>query len=236
MKKALIIQHVPHEGPGIIQDGLKKSGIDAEFVKIYKEKLSPDAIDGKCALIILGGPMGVYEEEIYPFMKTELKLIESALKKNIPVLGICLGAQLLAKAAGARVYKGQKKEIGWYKLDLNQSALSDRLFLGMPDEIMVFQWHGDTFDIPVGAKNLASSGLFPNQLLKVGHNAYGLQFHLEVTPEMIREWFRINFSELAAIKYIDPDKAIGDTNKYWHGLRMYGDAVFSRFLRAIGSL
>jgi GMP synthase-like glutamine amidotransferase len=176
--------------------------------------------------------MGVYEEERYPFITDELHLVERALKAGQHVLGICLGAQVLAKAAGARVNKGRTKEIGWFNVSLTSEGERDWVFSGLQRELKVFHWHGDTFDIPREGKNLASSELYQNQILHVGKRAYGIQFHLEVTEEMVREWIELSEEELQAFK-IDPRVIIKETPGNIGPLHRYGDAVFSRFLRSI---
>ena len=231
MARALVIRHVPHEGLGIIKRPLEKD-FTVEYFDMYRGAALPPTTDGYDALIVMGGPMGVYEDDVYPFIRSELRLIESALKKRVPTLGICLGSQLLAKAAGAEVYKGKAKEIGWYKVELDLESGEDWLFLGFPDEFTVFQWHGDTFDLPKGGVRLASSELFPNQVIKVGPCAYGIQFHLEVTEEMIREWLMINSDELAGLKgKIDPEKILKETPANIEGLHSLGRALVARFLR-----
>lgn len=231
MAKALVIRHVPHEGLGLIKRPLERDFI-VEYFDMHRGAALPPAIDGYDVLVVMGGPMGVYEYDKYPFIKHELRLIESALKKRVPTLGICLGAQLLAKAAGADVYKGKAKEIGWYKVELDTETKNDWLFLGFPDEFTVFQWHGDTFDLPKGGVRLASSELFPNQVIKVGPCAYGIQFHLEVTEEMIREWVWINSDELRALKgKIDPEEISKETPDNIGGLHSLGKALVARFLR-----
>ncbi|VAV84630.1 Glutamine amidotransferase, class I [hydrothermal vent metagenome] len=230
MKKVLIIQQVAHEGPGRIGEVIESSGIVPEFVMAFEGQRIPKTLDGDTALIVLGGPMGVGDDDRYPFLKDEISLIESALKIGAPVLGICLGSQLLAAAAGARVYSGAVKEIGWYPLYINSEGKADRILEGLPSEIEVFQWHGDTFDVPGGAVNLASSELFPNQLIRVGEHAYGLQFHLEVTAEMISEWLSVNAQELEGVKgVIDPGEIRAKTSTVMTELERMGQSVFLKF-------
>lgn len=231
MSSVLVLQHVESEGLGIIENALRQKGVRACYIKIFKGEKIPRDTDVHDGLIILGGPMGVYEEDIYPFIKDELMLIKTAIKNNIPILGICLGAQMLAKAAGADVYKGKKKEIGWYKVKLSDEGKRDSLFIGLPEEFTVFQWHGDTFDIPANSKCLASSELFPNQIIKAGSNAYGLQFHLEVTEDMIKNWINLNDGELDSVKsYINPKNIINETANHIKTIHKYGEIVFLRFL------
>ena len=229
MKKVLIIQHVPHEGPGIIRGALRSFEVD--FLKVYRDRMVR-SLDGYSALVVLGGPMGVYEEDKHPFLKDEIKLIESAIKKDIPTLGVCLGSQLIARAAGARVYKGEKKEIGWYDISLTPEGKRDPLLLGLPSAFEVFQWHGDTFDIPAGGVSLASSALFANQAVRVG-SAYGFQFHLEVTEDMVSEWIEVNGEELAPLGYIDPLAISAQTPGKLPALHAAGGAVLARFFRGV---
>lgn len=231
MKKVLIIQQVAHEGPGSIDDAVSDSDIEVDLVLAYAGQSIPKTLDDDQGLIVMGGPMGVCDDDRYPFLKDEIRLIEVALSSDTPVLGICLGAQLLARAAGARVYSGTEKEIGWYPLSFNDNAQQDRLFQGLPTSVNVFQWHGDTFDVPEGGVNLASSALFPNQLIRVGENAYGLQFHLEVTVEMITQWLSVNSEELEELKgVIDPGEIRAKTSTAMPELKSMGQSVFSRFL------
>ncbi len=234
MTKALVLQHVAHEGLGTIFSELVSRRIKADYIRLYMGHELPDELREYSCLIIMGGPMGVYEENIYPFIAAELKLIEKALALDMPVLGICLGAQLMARAAGSVVYQGETKEIGWYGLSLTSDGQRDPLFTGLPEEFTVFQWHGDTFDVPSGATLLASSLRFPNQLIRIGKNGYALQFHLEVMDVMIREWIEINRAELDGLKgQIDPRVIIRETRAHIPPLKGYGEKVFSNFFDLI---
>jgi GMP synthase (glutamine-hydrolysing) len=233
MARVLVIRHVAHEGLGVMKRPFEM-GFEVDYIDIYRNDVVPSRLDGYDGLIALGGPMGVYEEDKYPFIKAEVKLIEEALKKRVPMLGICLGSQLLAKAAGARVYKGGAKEIGWHDVTLTEDSDDDRLFLAFPDKFRAFHWHGDTFDVPRGALMLASSELFPNQVIKVGPLAYGIQFHLEVTEKMIREWISVNHGELASLKgQVDPKAILKETPASIEGLNRLGSALASRFGRMV---
>ncbi len=210
--KFLVIQHEACEPLGAFENGLEERGIEYEYVRLFEEDV-PENLDGYSGLIIMGGPMNVYQEDEYPFLRAEDVLIKEALKNNLPILGVCLGAQLIAKAAGARVKKGSKKEIGWYKIRLTEEGKRDPVFSMFEEEFRVFQWHGDTFDIPDGAVKLAENSLY-NQAFRI-KNAYALQFHIEVTEEIIKDWMRKYDEEVRSLKgQIDPEEILKDTGRY----------------------
>ena len=184
----LIIKHIDIEGPGTLGDFLKSKGEDFCIIELGAGELLPDDPKVFKAVVVLGGPMNVDEEHIYPFLKPENDFIQKVLKAGIPYLGICLGSQLLAKAAGAKVVKSPVKEIGWYQVQLTDSGKKDPLFKDYQESDPIYHWHGDMFEIPSGGQLLAKAEGCPHQALKVGKNAYGLQFHVEVTDKSIKEW------------------------------------------------
>jgi GMP synthase-like glutamine amidotransferase len=188
MKKILIIKHVDIEGPGTIEEFLVDSGWNVSQINLGSGEMLPASPEGMDAVICMGGPMNAYEEEKYPFLKNEDAFIKQVIAFRIPFLGLCLGAQLLAKAAGAKVMKAPAKEIGWYQVSLTKDGKKDRLFRSAPSNFMVFQWHEDTFELPENGVLLARSDRCENQAFRIGKNAYGLQFHIEVTPPMIESW------------------------------------------------
>ncbi len=184
--KVLAFRHVPFEDVGHIRPVLESHGVEVECVDLYRPGAPlPDAhrADG---LIFMGGPMSVNDD--LPFLATEMAFIRDAVGRDQPVFGVCLGAQLIAKALGAAVRRNSQKEIGWFEVELTEAAASDRLFQGMGPTLPVFQWHGETFDLPPGATLLASSPACRNQAFRLGKATYGIQFHPEVTPEMIAQW------------------------------------------------
>lgn len=184
----LIIKHINIEGPGTLGEFLAKNQVKTDIVNIDKGEKLPKNFNNISAIIILGGPMNVYEVEKYPFLKTEEEFIKRAIEKNIPVLGICLGAQLLAKSLGAEVKKSPEKEIGWSKVRLTKDAFQDRLFKGLEKKLDVFQWHEDMFELPKKSVLLAESAACPSQAFRFGKNCYGLQFHLEIDKSIIDSW------------------------------------------------
>jgi GMP synthase (glutamine-hydrolysing) len=187
----LIIKNVFSEGPGTIADYLKAHNIPYSICDLSIGDVVPE-LDSFSHLIIMGGPMAVYEMHRYSYLVNEALLINTAIKANKYVLGVCLGAQMVAHVLGAKVYPGQKKEIGWYEVALTPEGMSDHLMsaLALPDRnvAQVFQWHGDTFDLPRDTAWLASSDLFPNQAFRYADRVYALQFHIEVTPAIVRGW------------------------------------------------
>ena len=185
MPKILALQHTPKETLGTIAYALDSVGLSWDYVRAFEGDLVPNSIDGAVGLVVMGGPMGVYEGAQYPYLKDELKLIERALKADIPVLGVCLGSQLLACALGANVLKADHREIGWHDVMLTTHATSNSLFSGIPSKFKAFHWHGDIFELPDGSSLLASSAMTVNQAFNYSDLAYGFLFHMEVTEEII---------------------------------------------------
>jgi GMP synthase (glutamine-hydrolysing) len=156
----------------------------------------------------MGGPMNVDQADEFPFLATEVGWLRRAVEAGLPTLGVCLGAQLLAKSLGSRVYPHRVKEIGWYELELLPAATDDRLFAGARNRETVFQWHGDTFDLPQGAVQLARGASCEQQAFRYGPAAYALQFHVEMTARMVDDWFAepCMCGEAAALNYVDPEE------------------------------
>jgi GMP synthase (glutamine-hydrolysing) len=188
MRKVLVFQHVAHKILGTLNPTLKGSGLNMRYVNFERTPDDQPSVQKYNGLIILGGHMGVYEAEKYKHIKVEMQLIEEALKKEIPILGICLGAQLLAHVLGADVKKNHEKEIGWCDIDLTEDGLKDPLLSHFRPREKIFQLHGDTFDIPKSAVHLAKSDVCHGQAFRYGDKVYGLQFHLEVDQPMIQRW------------------------------------------------
>ena len=184
--RVLAFRHVPFEHLGRIEPELVRRGIGIDYADLYQPGAAepdPARYDG---LIFMGGAMSVNDG--LPHLEREARWIAQAVEAGRPVLGVCLGAQLIAKAMGARVYRNPVKEIGWFEIELTGEGAADPLFAGVGPRETVFQWHGETFDLPPGARWLASSTACCHQAFRIGSSAYALQFHLEVTPEMIADW------------------------------------------------
>ncbi|MEM8574306.1 MAG: glutamine amidotransferase [Pseudomonadota bacterium] len=193
MKNAVAIYHVAFEDAGTLGPVLDERGIGLTYLQAGRDDLSP-TLDADLVLI-LGGPIGIYEFERYPFLKDELKLIEEVVKKDTPVVGICLGAQALAAVLGARVYPGKEKELGWDQLTLTDEGKASPL--GLLEGLHILNWHGDTFDLPAGATRLASTTITPNQAFSHGPNVLALQFHVELPEQDMERWLIGHTLELA---------------------------------------
>jgi GMP synthase (glutamine-hydrolysing) len=199
-KPILVVQQVPHEGLGRLYPLLRRAGAPEELIPCYREGTPiPGDLSAYSGLILMGGPMSAIDAEDDPVLSAQLALCRQAIERDFPTLGICLGAQLLARAAGARVFKGETPEIGWFDVHLSLESQDDPLFTGLANPLPVFQWHGDGFDLPAGAVHLASSPRFPHQAYRLGQNVYGVQFHLEVEEPMVKEWVAVNAAELEAL-------------------------------------
>jgi len=184
----LFIKNIDIEGPDTLGPYFEQQGYRTHVIDLSAGGVLPSTLEGVEAVIVLGGPMNVYEEDRFPYLREEDRFIRKVLQEDIPYLGICLGSQLLAKAAGARVGKSPSREIGFDAVRLTDAGRADPLFAGLPEQFDVFQWHEDMFDVPDRGILLSSSSLCPHQAVRVGENAYGLQFHVEITDKSIREW------------------------------------------------
>ena len=183
----LVLQHIACEPPGAFEDVLAAAGADIHRVELDEGDALPPWQDF-VAIVAMGGPMSVHDDAELPWLTAEKQAIADAVRAGVPYWGSCLGVQLLAAALGARVYSGTQPEVGELPVTLTDEGRSDPVFAGLPAEFLTLQWHGDTFDVPEGGVLLASSPAFPNQAFRVGRTAYGVQFHVEVTEQMAREW------------------------------------------------
>ena len=230
MKKILIFQHVPHESPGYIQDYTDEHEIGLDIVELWKPYEIP-AVQGYAALIILGGPMGVYEN--FPSEAEELGIIKK-YANDVPMLGVCLGSQLIAHAFGAPVYPNEKngkktKEIGYYEISLTEAGRKNPLFKGFPSSFEALEWHGDAFDIPEDGELLASTPLCANQSFNHG-SAYGTLFHFEFTEEMIAKQIEIDKAWTHAEFDLDEQKLMLDAAEKAKTMREHCFRLLDNFL------
>lgn len=184
----LVLQHIACEPPGVYEDVLLQR--DAQITRVELDEGQPLPERSFDAIVVMGGPMSANDEDEHPWLRDEKLLIAAAVNGAVPVWGACLGVQLLASSLGAKVYAGSEPEVGLLPVTLTDDGRADPVLGSLPSEVITLQWHGDTFDLPVGATLLASSPAYPNQAFRV-RNAYGVQFHLEVTPPMAEEWSRV---------------------------------------------
>jgi GMP synthase-like glutamine amidotransferase len=217
----LAFRHAPLEGIGSIADALARAHLDCRSVDLYCDPAQVAAIDDAAGLIFMGGPMSVNDP--LSWISQEVGIIQQAAERGLPVLGICLGAQLIARALGSRVYPNPVKEIGWASVCVNESVSDDTLFRGFTGPQMVFQWHGETFDLPAGSDLLARGDVCPNQAFRFRSNMYALQFHLEVTPAIIEDCLRLDQAcgpAREAAAPIDPQA---------HSLESMASVIFDRW-------
>jgi len=192
----LVIQHAEIEGPGTLEIFFRQRQSDFKVIDLSKisgpQRLTkvafPNDLSKLEALVVLGGSMNVYQEAEFPFLRPEIEFLKRVVAQNIPVLGICLGAQLLARVFKAGVFKAPVREIGWSKISLCPEAFDDPLLKGFGDRLDVFQWHDDTFELPSGAKLLARGKECRNQAVRFSESVWGLQFHPEVNLKMLKNW------------------------------------------------
>ena len=228
------LYHAPTETLGLIKSCLDKRGLNLTEHNVYEGCQVPSFSPAIQALIVMGGPMNVDETHRYPFLDTEVKLIKQATLAGRPVLGICLGAQLIAKALGSRVYPNSVREVGWHPIEILPEARKDRLFAEAPQTFDVLHWHGDTFDLPAGAVHLAKSHNCVHQAFRWGPLAWGLQFHLEVTPEMVEAWVQGEES----VSYIrgageEPGAIVEKAPAIFSTLQPIAEQIFSLFLDSV---
>lgn len=237
MPRILVFQHVAAEPLGTLDALIRARGHRIRFVNFERHPDAEPDVDRYRGLIVLGGPMNVEDAVHRRHLLTELRCIERMLTLGRPVLGICLGAQLLAHALGAPVRRHAVQEIGWYRWRAAAPAASDAVLAALPDQAAIFQWHGCTFDVPREAVHLGSTETCPNQAFRWGESAYGLQFHLEMDVPLIRRWlgnpaYRQELLDSGLGR--SPEEILAQSSGLIDGMQAQANQVFSRFLDLIG--
>lgn len=212
--KVVVFRHMKSNGLGSIDHVLQKSGIPYHYIDTYHEDLEGFDPYGADLLIVMGGALSVYQDNFYPFLNDEIRILEKRIARDLPTLGICLGAQLIAKTLGQDVYKGAKGyEMGWHPIHVTEAGMKTPLRHLDAQHTHLAHWHGDTFDLPDGATLLASSALYENQAFSYGEKTLALQCHAEATPCLLKSWLVSHASDVAA-GHIDVHKVRDDTEKY----------------------
>jgi len=231
--KILVFQHVPYEPLGTLDPLLKESGFRIRYVNFGRNPDHRPTLDKYAALIVLGGPMSSEQIDTYPNLVTEVEIIREAVDRDMSVLGICLGAQLLAKALGGVVQRNPLREIGWYDVDLTAVGETDPVLSTFARCQRVFQWHEDGMSLPPGAVHLASSPASSIQAFRHGEHAYGLQFHLEVDSSLIERWLSVPENRATLqdeTGRTDPDEIRAQTPESIDALQSLSRATFSRWI------
>lgn len=230
-KTVLALRHVYAEGMGTLEAYFSAQGYGIRYIDVCYEAIN--SIDPLSAdlVVVLGGPVSVYDNKTYPFIASELRFLEQRLVKDLPTLGICLGAQLIANALGARVYPGVEKEIGWLPIFLTQEGAMHPLRELVKETPVVPHWHGDTFDLPTGAEALASSRLYPVQAFSWGKHVLGLQFHPEVDTSGMAQWTTAYGLELSLSNVSDVASLMSDTSRWAPALNRGVSAFLSQWMQ-----
>ncbi len=231
----LVVQHVTIEGPGRLETWLGEAGWRLDVRNVESGASLPRSLAGYGALVVLGGSMSVHDADRYPHLQQTEELLRLAVAADLPVLGICLGGQLLASALGGRVEPNAVREIGPGTIRLTKEGRADPLFAGLPAELPVFQWHGETFSVlPPGGVLLAGSAACRHQAFRVGRRAYGLQFHFEVDEPMVCAWAEAYAEELRADRGLAPEELAAEHRLAAPAIEATGAALASRLLAVWG--
>ena len=234
MKNAVVIRHLAFENLGSLEIALQQKNYEVTYLDIASGSLKNFDSLAPELLIILGGPIGVYDELDYPFVVDEIRILKERLAVDLPTIGICLGAQLMARALGARVYPGQEKEIGWSPIQLSLAGNISPLSNLAPD-YMMFHWHGDTFDLPEGSVRLASSDKYKNQAFAWGECGLALQFHPEVTANGLEHWFVGHAHEISKTPGLSVSQLREDTASYIERLELQSAKFWQGWLEKFES-
>ena len=232
MSKWLIFQQTRSEHPGNITKWLQELGEEYEIVQLWRQPISK-SLEKYRGLIVMGGTMSANDEVRFPFLKDELKVIETWLKTDRPLLGICLGAQLIAKVLGKKVYPAKSPEIGWYPVKFTEKASKDPLFAEFSPEQQLFQWHYDTFDLPDKAELLGSSQKTKHQIFRYAQKTYALQYHPEMDENLINQWVNIHRKKLQQIDLKLPQKIFSETTLYLKNVEKFGRVIVGKLAKMV---
>ena len=227
-QQVIVLQHASVETLGTLAEVLRAQEIQPWVVHLYAGEAGPQSLESAAGLIIMGGPMGVYDQADYPFLRHEMRLLEDALKRDKPILGICLGSQLLAAALGSEVRKGRRREIGWHRVKLTAAAQSDRLWEGTGRSFTAFHWHGNFFDLPRHCVSLACSELTRYQAFRYGTTGYGFLFHIETTEDLVADMVR-GFPQEAREADVSAEQIVVDAKRNLPALRQISQRVLGRW-------
>jgi GMP synthase (glutamine-hydrolysing) len=228
-REVIVLQHADREGPGLLGELLAEQGVALRVLRPDQGEAVPASLGEAAGLVILGGAMGVNETETFPFLRDEMRLISSAVEAGRAVLGICLGSQLIAAALGAEVSPNFAQEIGWIQVALRPEGREDPVLQPLPQRFIPLQWHGDIFSLPNGAVSLARSAVSEHQAFRVGSRVYGLLFHLEMTPELLRDMVQSDLDALAA-EGVDGQMMLSRADELCAVLRPAAREVFRRWI------
>lgn len=237
MRRLLVLQHVPGEPLGHLDPLLRRAGLRLRYVNFGREPQARPDVKRYDGVVVLGGPMNVDQQDRYPHLTHEIELLQEATARNLGVLGICLGAQLLAAALGADVRPAPVPEIGWVPLEPRPDAAGDPLLRHIGHGQRVFQWHAQTFDLPPGAVHLAGSPTCPNQAFRHGERAWGFQFHLEADPALIGRWLHVPAYRAEAQQVggeSHPERVQAETPHHAPAAAAVAERVFSEFVGLSG--
>ncbi|MBW4661489.1 MAG: type 1 glutamine amidotransferase [Drouetiella hepatica Uher 2000/2452] len=229
----LVIRHEECSSLGLLKTAVKDRSIPIRYLDTPKGEVLSEAIANYSHIVVLGGVISAYEDETYPFLQYEFELLESAIAQKIPILGICLGSQILAKVLGAKVYRGESgREAGWCEIQLLETAKTDPLFKDFPPQFRVFQSHQDTFDIPPNCDRLAQSSKYPNQAFRYQDHVWAIQFHLEIDENVLSDCSTVIAQELVDSQIQDTtiEQMLREAEQYSPAVKPLADSLMEHFL------
>lgn len=236
MKRVLALQHIWDDPPGYLGELLQEYSIACDVIAVEHQPIpNPTAYQ---AIISMGGPQHLYADEHLPYLAQERAILRQAIAQDIPILGICLGGQLLAQALGATIHRHHQAEVGFFQVPLTPSGCQDPLFVGLPGHQVAFQWHEDIFDLPAGAICLARNEIVPNQAFRYGKHSYGLQFHIELNTGIANTWLRLPEFAREIMQTLDdpaaPARLEEEWNHYAPVYQRHTRTLFTNFLHIAG--